>query len=233
MIEFEGIVLSQYSSSEHSAMIVMLTKEGKKSFFARGILKTNHPHGALCSVGSMSLVQCQIGKQGALTLTSGKLMQSPLNRFHDSNDLFVYQLFIELVARIDMDIDESWYEWFTNFSKQFNTRSGLFILGDALYDALEKLGININFSSCAKCGNMEGIQDFSLHDGGLLCTHCVVKNKRTEDLTWIKTMITHFHYHREGIQKAAMLHWIKLALQHLDHELNLQLVSGKMILNIH
>jgi hypothetical protein len=46
-------------------------------------------------------------------------------------------------------------------------------------------------------------------------------------------MITHFHYHREGIQKAAMLHWIKLALQHLDHELNLQLVSGKMILNIH
>lgn len=233
MIEFEGVVLAQYPSSEHSAMVVVLSKEGKKSFFARGVLKTNHPFGSVCSLGSISHFQCRIGPQNALTLSSGTLSKSPLNRFKVAEDLFIYQLLIELLSRIDMEQEEKWYEWFLEVNEQFNHRAGLLILGDALYEALQRLGIGINLSACAKCGTMESIQDFSIHEGGLLCTHCVTLNKRHESLPWIKTMIQHFHYHRFGIDIPTMKHWISLAIQHLHHELNLDLVTWSMIQKIH
>jgi DNA repair protein RecO len=233
MIEFEGVVLAQYSSSEHSAMVIMLTETGKKSFFARGILKTNSPHSAACSIGSISLMQCSTGKQGALNLTHAKLINTPLNRFNNENDLFAYQWFIEFLNRIDMDIEETWYAWFKHFTNQFNLRSGLWVVGDALFEALEKLGIGINFSSCASCGRMEGIQDFSINDGGLLCSACIDYEKRKTDLVWIKTMIDHFHYHRSTINDQAMKFWIEQALKHVHHELNLELKTGQMLLKIH
>jgi DNA repair protein RecO len=233
MIEFEGVVLAQYASSEHSAMVIMLTASGKKSFFARGILKTNSVNGGACAIGSISWIQCAIGKQGALTLTNAKLLHTPLNRFNNPNDLFAYQWFIELLARIDMDLEETWYAWFKNFTDQLNHRSGLWVVGDALYEALEKLGIGINFSSCASCGRMESIQDFSIAAGGLLCSACIHYDQRKTDLTWIKTMIEHFHYHRPSMNDQAMKQWIEQALKHLHHELNLELMSGKTLLKIH
>lgn len=233
MLEFEGVVLAQYPSSEHSAVVVVLTDEGKKNFYARGILKTTHPSSAACSVGSLSLFQCSKGKQGAYTLSHAHLKQTPLNRFHVSDDLFVYQWFIEFLGRIDMDTNEAWYLWFHQYASQFNTRSALLILADALYTGLDKLGIGITFSSCASCGRMEGIQDFVIAKGGLICSACIEHSKRITDLTWIKTMIDYFHYHRSELTISAAKQWIKLAFKHLEYELNIQLTSGSIILKIH
>ncbi len=189
-MEFEGIVIKRTTFKEGAAMITVLTKDGIRSFLAKGVLKMTSKNAPSVNLFTKSRLQVFHGKEGDW-LRVGEVIDSFPNISGDLEKLAILDFVSELTnTLLESNDAENIYDY---LSKTLESLNGGFDAWTALaiYFAhvLVVAGYGLNVDKCAVCGKTSSIISLSYKDGGFICENCFDESKHTKtDVRKLKIM---------------------------------------------
>ena len=180
-MEFEGIVIRRTTYKEGAAMITVLTKDGIRSFLAKGVLKMTSKNASSVNLFTKSRLQVFHGQDGDW-LRVGEVIESFPNINGDLEKLAILDFVSELTNTLIGQNDAKIIYDFLN--KTLESLNGGFDAWTALaiYFAhvLSIAGYGLNVDKCSICGKTSSIVSLSYKDGGFICENCFDASKHTK-----------------------------------------------------
>ena len=182
-ISVKGIVLATSLIKEYDKRMVVLTAElGKITVFANGVRRPGSRYSAVCQSFAMAEFKLRQGRD-AYTLVSAEIKESFREIALDMVKMCYASYMCELTA------------YYTHVGEQASQELNLLyvsfkaLLNDNIKNELIKTifelrfmyieGQGINVFSCTVCGKQENLTDIDIKRGGLICTDCIKKLKRS------------------------------------------------------
>lgn len=177
-MEFEGIVIRRTVYKEGAVMITVLTKDGIRSFLAKGVLKMTSKNAPSVNLFTKSKFQVFHGKDGNW-LRVGEIIDSYPNLNSDLEKLAILDFISEITNNLVGENDVRFVYWYLeNTLKQINEGfSPWTVLLIYFAHVLKYAGYGLNVNHCNICGNPHGIVTLSYKDGGFICSKCFDENR--------------------------------------------------------
>lgn len=183
-----GIVLRQVPYGENDAIIECLTKNGRISFKARGILKPSSKNHGCCLLYTFSEFILE-KREDKIYLIRGKILRANLKLYQSLEAMAAFGFVAQcIVIFTDQECSSQMFDVFdaleTASTDDFDL---LTITAIALAKIIEETGYGLNVNQCVRCGSKTKIVAFDYHQGGFCCTRCL-NNKKPEDVEYLKSV---------------------------------------------
>jgi len=174
MIEhkYVGFISQKVNYKDSDAIVNVITKNGKKTFKAKGILKVTSKNATSCNYFMLSeFITYSKAENSNETLKTSqivKLFKKPYD------DLLVSSSYLYMVGLLDKLSDQvNGYELTL---KCFNyLEEGIYpinVLNYFLKNLTSALGYDTNLNGCINCNAKDNLVSFDFEDGGFICNKC-------------------------------------------------------------
>lgn len=194
----EGIVLKSLSYKEKSKLVYLYTPYGKKSVLVYDLNKNGG------FITTLNCVSFEVKRGHLPSLLSFELLES----HYEMNVHLIGFVMVMLQVIESLPEDAPHQRIYPFFVQSLNdilqAKEPLFYLSLFLVKMLAVFGVRPSFQACVRCGSKD-IAGFSVMDGGVLCTHCMVPTEADtilykelkalyEDRSYLESYFTAFHY---------------------------------------
>lgn len=176
----EMLVMRVDEYKEKDGLVYGLTREGKTSFYARGIQSLASKNRRLTQ--PYSLVDVQIERKGSRIpmLLYGNTKQYFYKIQEDLTKQCVCMVVNDCIQK--SNVNEKVYEYLLNVWSSFQKESKE-VYGWAcllLKELLELNGISPYTDGCVHCGRKDTLETISMKDGGFVCHECNQNSKKSK-----------------------------------------------------
>lgn len=174
MIEHKyiGFVCKKVNFKDNDAIFNVITKDGKKTFKARGILKITSKNAASCNFFMLSEFTTQSKTETSnQSLKTSSIIKTFKKPYEDiltaSSYLFICSILDELSEQINgYELTIKCFEMLESKIYPIN------ILNYFLKSLCEVLGYNPDIKGCIMCGKTNQLISFDFESGGFICASC-------------------------------------------------------------
>lgn len=177
-LEVEGIVLRQVPYKEKDCMVTILTKDGIRSFMARGIASPTSKNASSCNLFSTSIFSLS-QKGNKFSLKQGKLISSHYELMTSLEKMSALELCVEASIRFLDENNDFAYAFLTRLIelliKDFDSKT---LVAIYLAQIIKNSGYALEYKECVNCGSKQNIVKLSFNEGGFLCSNCAHLDKQ-------------------------------------------------------
>lgn len=169
-----GFILRTTPYKENDIIVSILTKQGIRSFKARGIAKSESKLRSSLQLYSFGEYTCNSRlEMGHQTLTAAQLVMAPTEAMASIELSALLALFSEAVTKMEYDDWSMIYDNFDRFYRHLllhrDYDTAYLVL---LAHLVDWSGLGFEVDQCVNCGETRNIVALSASDGGLLCSRC-------------------------------------------------------------
>lgn len=184
--EINGLVLRQIPYGENNAMVTILTVEGIKGFYARGILNITSKNASSCLLYAYSSFLLT-SKNESLSLKKAEVISSNYFLYSSIEKMASISLISEIILKVVDEEDGRLYEVFLAYLDGLkNNFDTLTLTTIFLFQIVKYSGYELTLDRCVICGETKNIVSLDYSKGGFICGKC--NHLIREDLTYLKVM---------------------------------------------
>ena len=228
MIEhkYTGFICNKVNYSDNDAIFNVLTKEGKKTFKARGVNKITSKNATSCNYFMISeFLTSSKSENSNQTLKSSSVIKLYKECY---DDLLLSSTYLCICSLLDQLSDEiNGYDIALKcFDKLQEKVYPLNVLNYFLKILTNALGYKANLNGCVSCGKKDNLISFSLESGGYICNNCYSSSLYEKYSTSLLKDIYNFYKNDDFIELNTD-NAIKLFMMYVDFYKNVILINNK------